>query len=32
MIGLFFCQMFPAWHGEIHQKFQVLTYQALVGE
>jgi CubicO group peptidase (beta-lactamase class C family) len=32
LIGLFFCQMSPAWYGDIHQKFQVLTYQALVGE
>lgn len=31
LIGLFFTQMDPAWYGEIHQKFQVLTYQALVG-
>jgi CubicO group peptidase (beta-lactamase class C family) len=32
LVGLFFTQMYPAWYGEIHQKFQVLTYQALVGE
>lgn len=32
LIGLFFCQMNPMNFGEIHQKFQVLTYQALVGE
>jgi CubicO group peptidase (beta-lactamase class C family) len=32
LIGLFYCQMQPMWHGEIHQKFQVLAYQALVGE
>jgi CubicO group peptidase (beta-lactamase class C family) len=32
LIGLFFCQMHPMHHGEIHQKFHVLTYQALVGD
>jgi CubicO group peptidase (beta-lactamase class C family) len=32
LIGLFYCQMQPMWYGEIHDKFQVLTYQALVGE
>ncbi len=32
MIALFFTQMYPMHHGEIHDKFQVLTYQALVGE
>jgi len=32
LIGLLFTQMYPARYGEIHQKFQVLTYQALVGE
>jgi len=30
LVGLFFVQMFPTWHGDIHSKFQVLTYQALV--
>ncbi|MBL7112049.1 MAG: beta-lactamase family protein [Bacteroidales bacterium] len=30
LVGLFFVQMFPNWHGDIHPKFQVLTYQALV--
>ena len=30
LVGLFFVQMFPNWHGDIHTKFQVLTYQALV--
>jgi CubicO group peptidase (beta-lactamase class C family) len=32
LIGLFFTQMYPMQYGDIHQKFQVLTYQALVGE
>lgn len=32
LIALFFTQMFPMHYGEIHDKFQVLTYQALVGE
>jgi CubicO group peptidase (beta-lactamase class C family) len=32
LIALFFTQMFPMQYGEIHQKFQVLMYQALVGE
>jgi CubicO group peptidase (beta-lactamase class C family) len=32
LIALFFTQMYPMHHGEIHDKFQVLTYQALVGE
>ena len=30
LVGLFFVQMYPNYHGEIHPKFQVLTYQALV--
>jgi hypothetical protein len=30
LVGLFFINMYPNWHGEIHPKFQVLTYQALV--
>ena len=30
LIAVMMTQMFPAWHGEIHQKFQVLTYQAIV--
>ena len=32
LIGLFFTQMFPMQYGDIHQKFQVMTYQALTGE
>ena len=32
LIALFYTQMYPMQYGEIHQKFQVLTYQALVGE
>lgn len=32
LIGLFFTQMAPMAYGDIHSKFQVLTYQALVGE
>lgn len=32
LIGLFFTQMFPMQYGDIYQKFQVLTYQALTGE
>lgn len=32
LIGLFFTQMFPMQYGEIHQKFQVMAYQALIGE
>jgi CubicO group peptidase (beta-lactamase class C family) len=32
LIGLFFTQMAPMAYGDIHDKFQVLTYQALVGE
>lgn len=30
LIAVMMTQMFPTWHGEIHQKFQVLTYQAIV--
>ena len=29
LVAISLTQMFPAWHGEIHQKFQVLTYQAI---
>jgi CubicO group peptidase (beta-lactamase class C family) len=32
LIGLFFTQMAPMHYGDIHQKFQVLTYQALTGK
>jgi CubicO group peptidase (beta-lactamase class C family) len=32
LIGLFFTQMSPMEYGDIHQKFQVLTYQALTGK
>jgi CubicO group peptidase (beta-lactamase class C family) len=32
LIGLFFTQMFPMQYGDIHNKFRVLVYQALVGE
>jgi CubicO group peptidase (beta-lactamase class C family) len=32
LIGLFFTQMYPMQYGDIHKKFQVLTYQALAGE
>jgi CubicO group peptidase (beta-lactamase class C family) len=32
LIGLFFTQMFPMQYGDIHRKFQVLTYQALTGK
>ncbi|KPK84998.1 MAG: hypothetical protein AMS27_08540 [Bacteroides sp. SM23_62_1] len=32
LIALFYTQMFPMYYGEIHNKFQVLTYQALIGE
>ncbi len=32
LIGLFYCQVQPMLYGEIHQKFQVLTYQALIEE
>ena len=32
LIGLFFTQMAPMAYGDIHSKFQVLTYQALIGE
>ncbi len=30
IVAVFMTQMFPAQHGEIHQKFQVLAYQAIV--
>ena len=30
LVAVFLTQMFPAPHGEIHQKFQVLAYQAIV--
>ncbi|MBA7520950.1 hypothetical protein ES705_13050 [subsurface metagenome] len=30
LVAVSLTQMFPAWHGKIHQKFQVLTYQAIV--
>jgi CubicO group peptidase (beta-lactamase class C family) len=30
LIGLFFTQMAPMQYGDIHQKFQVMTYQALI--
>jgi CubicO group peptidase (beta-lactamase class C family) len=32
LIALFFTQMYPMHYGNIHDKFQVLTYQALIGE
>jgi len=32
LIALFFTQMYPMHYGNIHDKFQVLTYQALVEE
>jgi CubicO group peptidase (beta-lactamase class C family) len=32
LIGLFFTQMAPMAYWDIHSKFQVLTYQALIGE
>jgi CubicO group peptidase (beta-lactamase class C family) len=30
LVALFFVQMYPNEHGDIHPKFQILTYQALV--
>jgi CubicO group peptidase (beta-lactamase class C family) len=30
LVAVFMTQMFPNNHGEIHKKFQVLTYQAIV--
>jgi CubicO group peptidase (beta-lactamase class C family) len=32
IVALFFTQMYPMQYGDIHQKFQVMTYQALTGE
>lgn len=32
LIGLFFTQMAPMQYGNIHSKFQVMTYQALTGK
>ena len=30
LVATFMTQMSPAIHGDIHQKFQVLTYQAII--
>jgi len=30
LVAVFMTQMFPAPHGEIHNKFQVLAYQAII--